>query len=73
MRVLIVGAGGQLGADLVRAFADLGPIGLDHKALDIEVSSSVSRTFALSARCCHQHGGFHNVESARRDPTARSP
>jgi dTDP-4-dehydrorhamnose reductase len=69
MRVLIVGAGGQLGSDLVRAFADLGPIGLDHKALDIEVPSSVSRTLArYRPAVVINTAAFHNVEVCETRP-----
>jgi len=69
MRVLIVGAGGQLGSDLVRAFADLGPIGLDHKALDIEVPSSVSRTLArYRPTVVINTAAFHNVEVCETRP-----
>ncbi len=69
MRVLIIGAGGQLGSDLVRVFADFGPIGLDHKAVDIEVSSSVSRTLArYRPNVVINTAAFHNVEVCETRP-----
>jgi dTDP-4-dehydrorhamnose reductase len=69
VRVLIIGAGGQLGSDLVRAFADLGPIGLDHKAVDIEVPSSVSRTLArYRPSLVINTAAFHNVEVCETRP-----
>jgi dTDP-4-dehydrorhamnose reductase len=42
MKVLITGAGGQLGHELCRAFADHDVVGLAHDALDITVEAAVA-------------------------------
>jgi len=42
MKVLITGAGGQLGLDLLDEFADLDPVGLTHRQLDISDEVAVS-------------------------------
>ncbi len=42
MRVAIVGRSGQLGSDLMSAFADYEPIGMDRRLLDIEFPSTIA-------------------------------
>jgi dTDP-4-dehydrorhamnose reductase len=42
MRVLVTGAGGQLGHDLVRAFADHEVVPLTHAELDVSVEAAVA-------------------------------
>jgi dTDP-4-dehydrorhamnose reductase len=69
MRVLIVGASGQLGSDLMRAFADQNPIGLDRKSLDIEKSSAISRTLGrYRPDLVINTAAFHNVEVCETQP-----
>jgi len=46
-RILVAGASGQLGTDLLRAFADLQPVGLDHRALEIEAASPFGNAAAV--------------------------
>lgn len=46
MRVLVTGAGGQLGLDLLDAFADHDVVGLAHADLDIADESAVAATVA---------------------------
>ena len=69
MRVAIVGASGQLGSDLMRAFVDLAPIGVDHKMFDIETPSAIA---ALISRhkpdLIINTAAFHNVELCETRP-----
>lgn len=69
MTVLITGAGGQLGADLLDAFADHTTIGLLHDELD--VSSEESVWHALSAHRPHvviNAAACTDVEGCEQDP-----
>ena len=69
MRVVVIGASGQLGSDLMRAFADTGPVGVDHKMFDIESPSAIS---ALLVRhrpdLVINTAAFHNVELCETRP-----
>ncbi len=69
MRVVIIGASGQLGSDLMRAFADVKPIGVDHKMFDIEMPSAIS-TMLVRHRpdLVINTAAFHNVELCETRP-----
>ncbi len=69
MRVLVIGASGQLGSDLVQVFADGDVVGLDHQAIDVEVPSSVTQALiryrpTVVINCA----AFHNVELCESRP-----
>jgi dTDP-4-dehydrorhamnose reductase len=67
-RIAVIGATGQLGSDLMRAFADVEPVGLDHAALDIEDTGSVARVLArLKPTLVINTAAFHNVERCETD------
>lgn len=62
-RVVVIGASGQLGSDLMSAFADCDAIGVDHAMVDIE------RPGDVAAMLAHQRpslvintAAYHNVE-----------
>ena len=62
-RIVIVGASGQLGFDLMRAFEDCNPTGVDHAMVDIEVPSSIAEMIArLRPTLVINTAAFHNVE-----------
>ena len=69
MRVVIVGASGQLGADLMHAFADRQPIGVEHRNVDIEIPSAIS-TMLLRHKpdVVINTAAFHNVELCETRP-----
>jgi dTDP-4-dehydrorhamnose reductase len=67
--LLIVGAGGQLGDDLVRAFADLAPVALTRDDLDITDGDGVAGEFARIAPATVLNAAAYNrVDDAERDP-----
>lgn len=69
MRVVIIGASGQLGSDLMRAFADVAPIGVDHKLFDIEVPAAISKLLvAHRPDLVINTAAFHNVELCETRP-----
>ena len=69
MRVAIVGASGQLGSDLMGAFADLSPVGVDHKMFDIEAPSAISKLIARhKPDLIINTAAFHNVELCETRP-----
>ena len=58
MKVAVIGANGQLGQDVVRAFADRGDDvqALNHEDVELSSLDSVVSGFALcAARGCSQH------------------
>ena len=66
MRTLIIGASGQLGNDLMRAFADDEPIGVDHAMVDIEAPSAIATLLAHHRPdLVINTAAFHNVELVR--------
>lgn len=69
MKVVIVGASGQLGSDLMRAFADLDPAGVDHKLFDIESTAAISKIFLrFRPDLVINTAAFHNVELCETRP-----
>ncbi len=69
MRVLVIGASGQLGSDLMRAFAELQPVGVDHKLFDIEAPSAISKLLVRhKPDLVINTAAFHNVELCETRP-----
>jgi dTDP-4-dehydrorhamnose reductase len=62
-RVVVIGASGQLGSDLMLAFADCGAIGVDHAMVDIEKGAEVAALFAHHRpSLVINTAAYHNVE-----------
>jgi dTDP-4-dehydrorhamnose reductase len=68
-RVVIIGASGQLGSDLMSAFADCAPVGVDHKLVDIEVPAAVTKMLVTHRPdLVINTAAFHNVELCETRP-----
>jgi dTDP-4-dehydrorhamnose reductase len=69
MRVLVIGASGQLGSDVMSAFADLEPVGVDHKMVDVEIPAAVSKMLVrYRPDLIVNTAAFHNVELCETRP-----
>ncbi len=69
MRLLIIGASGQLGSDLMHAFADEKPVGVDHAMVDIEIPSATAKMFVQHRpELVINTAAFHNVELCETRP-----
>jgi len=62
-RIVVIGASGQLGSDLMGAFSDCAPSGVDHRMVDIEHPASVAAMIArYKPSLILNTAAFHNVE-----------
>lgn len=71
MRILVIGANGQLGSDLVIAFSQKGDevCALTHSDIEITNLDSVSRTLKeLRPQVIANTAAMHHLESCERDP-----
>jgi len=71
MRIAVVGANGQLGADVVRAFADNADdvCALNHSEVEVANFDSVSRTLGEHApQVIVNTAAMHHVETCEREP-----
>ena len=69
MGIVILGASGQLGTDLMSAFADRSPVGFDHRMVDIEVPAAVSKMLVRHRpQLVINAAAFHNVELCETRP-----
>ena len=69
MRTLIVGASGQLGHDLMRAFEGDKPVGVDHAMVDIEAPSAIAKLLVHhKPDLVINTAAFHNVELCELRP-----
>jgi len=70
-RILIVGASGQLGTDLMDAFEDVQPIGLGHAEIAIENPQSVAAALdRYRPALVLNTAAFHNVQICEQQPRA---
>ncbi len=68
-RVVVIGASGQLGTDLLRAFAGRPVVGVDHAECDIEVPGMVTAMLARHRpSVVINTAAFHNVDRCEREP-----
>ncbi len=68
-RIVILGAAGQLGTDLMRAFADTSAVGLNHSQLDIEEPSSVLQAIGrIRPTLIVNTAAYHNVDLCESFP-----
>ncbi|TAM57963.1 dTDP-4-dehydrorhamnose reductase [bacterium] len=68
-RVAIVGSRGQLGTDLMAAFADLAPLALDRPAFDLENPASMAALLAQHRpTLVINTAAFHDVERCESEP-----
>lgn len=69
-RVAIVGSRGQLGVDLMSAFADVAPVALDRPLFDLEQPSSLLRVLASRRpTLVINTAAFHDVELCELQPS----
>ena len=69
MKVAIIGANGQLGMDLMKAFADVDSVGLTHSDIEICDSNSVSNACAnLKPTIVINTAAYHKVDDCEKDP-----
>ena len=69
MNVAIIGANGQLGTDLMRAFAPEKPVGLTHADIEITKIDSVSRALtALKPDLVINTAAYHNTGDCEKHP-----
>ena len=69
MRVVVIGASGQLGSDLMTAFAAHKTIGVDHKMFDIEVPAAMSKLLSrYEPDLVINTAAFQNVELCETRP-----
>jgi dTDP-4-dehydrorhamnose reductase len=71
MAILVTGAGGQVGSELVRRAGDLPVVGLPRSALDISDAAAVFTALARhSARLVINAAGYTRVDAAEHEPEA---
>jgi len=69
MRVLVIGANGQLGSEFAAAWADAEVVGLTRAELDVTDAEAVSRVIgAARPDVVVNTAAFHKVEICERDP-----
>jgi dTDP-4-dehydrorhamnose reductase len=68
-RLVVIGASGQLGSDVLRACADLDPAGVDHALIELEDPSSIAALIArFRPATIVNAAAFHNVERCETQP-----
>lgn len=69
MKVVIIGASGQLGSDLMKAFEEEAPIGVDRRVIDIEAPAAVAKMLQhYKPDLVINTAAFHNVDSCETYP-----
>ncbi len=67
--MVVIGASGQLGTDLLRAFAGTPVVGVDHAECDIEIPGMVAAMLtAHRPSVVINTAAFHNVDRCEREP-----
>ncbi len=62
MKTVIIGSNGQLGSDLMKAFADCSPIGLTHEHIEIDKMDSVLKLLGeIQPALVVNTAAYHNV------------
>jgi len=70
MRIVVVGAAGQLGRELLRVLPADGAVGLEHAALDVrDADAARERIAALAPVAVVNATAYNRVDDADRDPT----
>lgn len=68
MKILVIGADGQMGSDIVEAFGSSHPVGLLHSDIEISDPASVEGTFAqYEPELVINTAAFHNVPQCEND------
>lgn len=68
-RIVVIGASGQLGSDLMRVFADLPAAGVDHASVDIEQPSAIAGMLSdFEPTLVVNTAAYHNVERCELHP-----
>jgi dTDP-4-dehydrorhamnose reductase len=69
MKIVVIGASGQLGSDLMTALAVHEPVGVDHRMVDIEVPAAISKMLVrYRPELVINTAAFHNVELCETRP-----
>ncbi len=69
MKVVVIGASGQLGSDLMKAFEAEAPIGVDHRMVDIEAPAAVAKMLQhYEPDLVINTAAYHNVEACETYP-----
>ena len=69
MKVVIIGANGQLGMDLMKVFADLNPISLTHSDIEISDPESVSGALlSMRPTLVINTAAYHKVDDCEKNP-----
>jgi dTDP-4-dehydrorhamnose reductase len=69
VKIVVLGASGQLGTDLISELRDYAPVGFDHRMLDIEVPAAVSKMLVRHRpELVINAAAFHNVELCETRP-----
>lgn len=69
MKIVVVGASGQLGGDVMLALTEHAPVGVDHRLVDIEVPAAVSKMLLRHRPdLVINTAAFHNVELCETRP-----
>jgi dTDP-4-dehydrorhamnose reductase len=69
VKIVVIGANGQLGMDLMQAFADETPVGLTHTEIEITTIDSVSRVLnEMKPDLVVNTAAYHKVDDCEKNP-----
>lgn len=70
-KVVVIGVNGQLGIDLMRAYADLSPVGLTHEEIEVASADSVTKVLGdLKPDLVINTAAYHKVDDCEKNPGA---